>query len=486
MAFFSRLTAEAYGGVTRVTPQYGCLMPSLYCADVALLLSSGRRPADAMIIILFKVVIALGTGLLGAGVLRTRVMELPESSFLGWAVGLQLVPALALFLALYVLGHQEPTSDVPAYYLPAAHAALQGQVPFRDFTTSYAPLFPYVGAALVSIWDSGKMFALFDIALNAAGLLLWHQTAKGCLDRPVTRQTTVLYATSGHAVVQALLGTNQAWISFGLGASALLMATERHFAAGLAQAATACVTKVLTHLFWPVLWIFTPRRFSFLLGAVVPTLAVYAGFALLSTGEGLLYPLSHEGGLISSGNLPYLLDPILSANSRTERLVVDTLTLAALATTVGWLYLRTRTLQPDRRPRVLLAGLALTALVFMIFSKKSFTGYLIFVMYPVVATAVTGLGNRLAKAGFLIGFNALLVAEPSLWFRLDGFDRGGLRAWFATGGGTAAMGLVAVDLALIGCYVYLAWMSVRWVERTADGAIAARNVSQSATACSLV
>jgi hypothetical protein len=329
------------------------------------------------------------------------------------------------------------------------------------------------------------MFALFGIVLNAATLLLWHQTAKACLDQRTVRQTTVLYASSGHVVVQALLGTNQVWIGFGLAASALLMVTDRSLAAGLVQAATACTTKVLAQLFWPVLWIFAPHRLSWLLGAVVPTAAVYAGFAALSSGEGLLYPLRHESGLISSGNLPYLLDLVLGANIHTERLVVDALTLVALATTVGWLYLRTRGSKPGDRPRLLPAGLALTALVFMIFSKKSFTGYLIFVMYPVVATVVTGLKSPRARAGLLTSFNALLVAEPSLWFHLNGFDRG-LRAWFATGGGMAALGFVAVDLALLGCYVCLAWMSVRWVERTADGAIDDRNASQSATACSLV
>ena len=477
--------AATYGSVTEAPHPHSRLMPSLYSADVSILVSPGARTAHSMTIVILKVMIALATGLLGAWTLRTRVMERPEGSFLRWAVGLQLIPSLGLFLALYVLGHQEPTSDVPSYYLPAARAVLQGQVPFRDFTSSYAPLFPYVGAALVSCWDSGKMFALFGIVLNAATLLLWHQTAKACLDQRTARQTTVLYASSGHVVVQALLGTNQVWISFGLAASALLMARDRSFAAGLAQAATACATKVLAQLFWPVLWIFAPHRLSWLLGAVVPTVAVYAGFAALSSSEGLLYPLRHESGLISSGNLPYLLDLVLGANLHTERLVVDALTLVALATTVGWLYLRTRGSKPGSRPRLLPAGLALTALVFMIFSKKSFTGYLIFVMYPVVATVVTGLANPRARASFLMSFNALLVAEPSLWFHLNGFDRG-LRTWFEAGGGMTAVGFVGVDLTLLGCYVYLARLSVRWVERTVDGAITDKNASQSATACSLV
>ena len=173
-----------------------------------------------MTAILFKLLLVVASGLLGAAVLRTRLMDLREDMFLRVAVILQLVPALGLFVALYLLGHQQPTSDVPGYYIPAAHAVLAGEVPFRDFTISYGPLFSYLGAALVFVWDSGKVFALFAIALNAVALSWWHAAATARFDRATARQCTVLYATSGHVLVQALLGTNQAWISAALGASA--------------------------------------------------------------------------------------------------------------------------------------------------------------------------------------------------------------------------------------------------------------------------
>jgi hypothetical protein len=121
----------------------------------------------------------------------------------------------------------------------------------------------------------------------------------------------------------------------------------------------------------------------------------------------------------------------------------------------------------------------------MLFSKKSFTGYVIFAMYPIVLMVVSGVANLRARVGFLLAFNGLLVTEPSLWFHLEGY-RWPLRTWLAMGGGSAAVGFVSLDVALLACYVYLAWLSVRAVQRTVDGAIASRNASQSATACSLV
>lgn len=438
-----------------------------------------------MIIVLFKILLALGDGLLGLWVLRTRTMDLPESSFVRRAVALQVIPALLLFIGLYVLGHQAPTSDVPGFYVPAARSVLAGQVPFRDFTLSYAPLFAYVGAALVFFWNSGKVFALFSLGLNAVTLVLWHSTATTLFDRATARHSTILFATSGHVLIQGLLGTNQTWIGTAVAASALLIARDRSTAAGLVQAAAACTTKVLAHLFWPVLWMFARRRAGFVLGAALPTIAIYAAFVALGAGPGLLYPLQHEGELISSGNIPYLLDLVLGGSGGAERLIVDSLTMLALAATLGWLFLRSRTVSESRRPLLLPAALALTGLVLMLFSKKSFTGYLVFVMYPVVLMLAAGLAKPRARVGFMLAFNALLVAEPSLWFYLTNV-RGGLGSWFAAGGGATAVAFACVDLLLLACYVYLAWLSVRWLRSTADGAIAERNDSQSATACSLV
>ena len=438
-----------------------------------------------MAVVLFKIVLALADGLLGAWVLRTSSMELPEGPFVRRAVALQIIPALLLFAGLYLLGHQEPTSDVPGYYVPAARSVLAGQVPFRDFTLSYAPLFAYIGAALVFFWNSGKVFALFAIVLNAVTLVLWHSTAKAFFDRSTARQCTILFATSGHVLVQGLLGTNQTWIGTALAASTLLIARDRGVAAGLVQAAAACATKVLAHLFWPVLWMFARRRTGVVLGAVLPTIATYSVFVALGAGPGLLYPLRYESEQISSGNIPYLLDLVLGGSGAAERFIVDSLTLLALGAALGWLFWRTRTVSASKRPMLLPAGLALTGLILMLFSKKSFTGYMVFVMYPIVLMLIAGLARRRARVGFLIGFNALLVAEPSLWFHLNGWS-GGLRSWLAAGGGTSAAGFVCVDLVLLACYVYLAWLSVRWVQSTVDGAIADRKASQSATACSLV
>ena len=85
----------------------------------------------------------------------------------------------------------------------------------------------------------------------------------------------------------------------------------------------------------------------------------------------------------------------------------------------------------------------------------------------------------------LIAFNALLATEPSMWFHLGGF-MGTLQEWLDAGGGSKALTFVLVDVALLACYAWVAWLSVRCILRTTDGAMTSNSASQSETACSLV
>jgi hypothetical protein len=437
-----------------------------------------------MNVILFKVAVVVASTLLGAWWLRSQTgTALSDRSFLSRVLALQLLPALGLFVALYVAGKQEVTSDVPGYYLPVARAVLAGQVPYRDFSLSYAPIFPYVGAALISIWNSGKVFALFAILLNALSLMLWHGVATICTDRHTARTCTALYATSGHLVIQALLGTNQIWIATALAASCLLLVRGRSFGAGLMQAGAACVTKFLVLLFWPVLWICAPQRVRWSTGVIFLSAAVYGAFAL--TGADVLDPLRRQGDLISSGNLPYLLEPLLRAWGGSDFHLFDVLALGLLAGAVLWLYSRSRILQARQRPLLLFSALALVGVIFMFASKKSYTGYAVFFMYPAIIVLIRGVTTQRAVGSFLMIFNALLAAEPGLWFHFRGNGLA-LEKWLPQVDRIAAGTFLLIETALLACYLYLAYLSLLSVRRTVAGATVSSNVSQAPTACSLV
>jgi hypothetical protein len=438
-----------------------------------------------MTAIAFKLLVAVGSGLLGAWLIKRPALDhWSEQEFMWRVTALQLALGLGLFIVLYVLGNATVTSDVPAYYMPAARAVLSGKLPYRDFDTSYAPLFPYVGAGVVAFWNSGKAFALLAVAVNAGALLAWHSAALMCLDRRTARETSLFYATSGHLLVQSLLGTSQVWIAALLGTSALLLIRGRPMASGFTQALAICTTKFLAALFWPALWICSARRLRWFGPAFLATVSVYAAFAL--QGANLLDPIRREGDLISSGNLPYLLGPILSAARLSAPPVLDAMAAAVLAASTVWLYVRVRNLPSEQRPSLLLASLALTGFVFMLVSKKSFTGYAVFFMYPAIAVLVLGTSRRWGRVGFLLLFNALLATESSIWFHLGG-DGLTLSEWLRVAGALRVGGFAALDLLLIACYGYLAFLSIACVRRLVAAAASSRRPDGSAAAaCSPV
>lgn len=433
--------------------------------------------------ILFKTTVVCVTAVLGTWALRWRSLtDLSERSFVIRALLMQLSTALALFVALYIVGGQEVTSDVPAYYVPAARAALAGQIPFIDFQLSYAPLFPYVGAGIVALWSSGKAFVLFAIVLNGLALFLWHRTAAACTDRRTARVCTVLYATSGHLAVQTMLGTNQVWIAAALAGSALLLVRGRSTASGFSQAVAVCTTKFLTLLFWPVLWICAPARAAWLLGCALPPLALYGAFA--AGGADIFYPLHHEGGMISSGNLPYLVAALIPAGLP-ESGLLDAMTLSGLTIAIAWLFWSARKLPSRQRPTLLLCALALIGFVFLLVSKKSFTSYAVFFMYPALVVVVARSSRMLATLAFVLLLNLLMAIEPSVWFHLGGNGKA-LADWLPQVSRPAAAAFVMLEAALLACYVYLAYLSVWSVRRTVAGAISPSSETHSRTACSLV
>ena len=433
-----------------------------------------------MTAIAFKVFVAVACGLLGARLLKSPALDgWSERGFIWRIAALQLALGLGLFAALYVLGNAQITSDVPAYYLPAARSALSGKLAYRDFSTSYSPLFPYLGACLVALWNSGKVFALFAILVGVVALLLWHLAAHACFGRELARRASVLYATSGHVLVQSLLGTNQIWIACLLGGSVLLLVRGRELGSGVTQALALCATKFLAVLFWPMLWIGAARRGRWLGGAALLSGLCFALFA--ACGADPLEPLHAEGDLISSGNLPYLLGPVTLLGGASRQLVLrlfDGATIAALSIVAAWIYWRTRALPPLRRPPTLFAAIGLVAAVFLIASKKSFTGYAIFALYPMITVAVGAFARTGVLVGFLLVLNVLLAVEPSVWFYLHG-EGLGLDEWMRRSGLARVGPLVVLDLALIACYLLIARQSLRALARVTaeDGGRQSRSSS---------
>jgi hypothetical protein len=409
--------------------------------------------------ILFKGFLSLFASLIAILLLKSGKAEtMSDRGFLSLILLVNSCLGFLFFFAIYVVSGLHVTSDVPGYYVPAAQQALAGRVPYRDFETSYGPLFPYMGAALLLVWNSPKAFVIFALILNSLSLLTWHRIANSYCQQSIARTASLFYCTSGHTLVQCLLGTNQIWIASGVAASVLLIHNRRSAASGVAQAVAICVTKIIAGLYWPLLFVAAPNRLRWLLNAVVPLVVVCAFFMVY--GADILYPLKSEGALISSGNLPYLLEPLIPLERRRLLLIFDCSAAIALAITFGLLCTRSWNQHPSERVRLLLPHLAFITLVFLLLSKKSFTGYAVFCMYPIGLVIALSTIRQRGKILLLTGFNFLLAIEPSVWFHLRGNGLS-LSEWQLDSSPFAISVFVSLDVCLVILYSVLAYMSYR-------------------------
>jgi len=103
------------------------------------------------------------------GAFRERYERRPVLWF-GLTYGLTRIAFLILVVRLF--GHV--SSDLSGYFLTQARAAAEGLVPYRDFHSSYGPLFPCLLAAATRLLQGpAGIFALFLAAdLGVAFLLV--------------------------------------------------------------------------------------------------------------------------------------------------------------------------------------------------------------------------------------------------------------------------------------------------------------------------
>jgi hypothetical protein len=282
-------------------------------------------------ILLGKLAIGLGCAALSAALLLPGAWRRPAARrFDAFLLGLLALGRLGLFGLLYLVLDLDVGGDVPHYH-GQGRAALAGNLPYRDFPSSYAPLFPFVIGGIVSLWNSDRAIVLFAIAIELLSFPLWLAAARSRVPESVVRCAALLYATSPIPLLNvAMQGQNNVWHSALLAGSLCLLA-RRDRASGALAAVPLCASKLLAGLFAPVLWLFARERLVWLLGFAVPTALVY-GAALAAAGVSTLHPLRYEAVRVTPGNVVFLATALGLDTAHPLVLALSTLlTLAALA-----------------------------------------------------------------------------------------------------------------------------------------------------------
>jgi hypothetical protein len=333
------------------------------------------------------------------------------------------------------------------YYHAPAQAALRGALVYRDFESSYSPLFAYVLAPAVWLWNSPKSIMLLAVFIEAAAVWVWLKIARRLLDRDRLQQ--VLIAATFSSVpwlISATTGQNQMWIALFVGLSFLLQLDGRSAASGLVYGVGFLCTKFLILLFGPVLLFSARHRVRWLVSAGILPIVVYG--ALFAAGADFLMPLRAEAADVTSGNLPYLVTAfgMMLRDPATSGALI--LILVGVIAAVFVCYSSWKDPGPVLGRDVGL--IALLTLVLLVFSKKAYTGYLTIAYVPMLICLAQA-WPPMTLAWVLSLYNLVAALEPSLWFRWT--DKAMLGDVIAKLPEPRAAAFILCEIVLVSCHI---------------------------------
>lgn len=321
-------------------------------------------------------------------------------------------------LLFAVLGLPAPT-DATSTYILQARGALAGQLPYRDFDSSFAPLFPIVLSSFVRVWNSAIVFVVVAILAEGLTLVCWLAFGPRVFPARAAHLGLAACVCSPLLFNTAIMGQDEVGVALLLSLLVIILHHERWLAGAIGSALMLLTTKFTSLLFLPFLAWRSGRLFTF--AAVVAAVVgpVYAWYA--QVGADIFVPLRFEGGLFTNGNVFFLAsyfgsfyvsDPAFGR--------ISLLGLITLLAVLFMYFIRFR--RPDTSN--LATALVVAQLIFLLLFKKSYHTYLVMVMPLLCFQLAT---RRPAALPWLLVLATMSVIQQSLFFRQLGFAD--LSAW---------------------------------------------------------
>ena len=430
-------------------------------------------PIQTVLLLRFIYVVSVipATVLLAFLPLPRRLLAASQRAFDTFYLVLIISSRFLVFGLIFFILHIGPRGDVVGYYYAEANRALHSAVVYRDFPSSYAPLFSYIGAAVLWLNNSPLALIAFTIFLEICSIPIWFAAIRPSCSEATFRRGALLYLVQPLMLFNvAVDGGNNVWIAFSLALALLFLSRYRDAASGASYSISLIAVKFLPLIFAPLLFLSARRRLAWTIGFVVPMVAVYGLFA--AQHANIFQPVQQEGNLQLGGSLPLLFS--YATGIEIDGRLSDGITIfALLACTFAWwratrrlvFHCGTDTTQNQNVTRGWTTGIGLLVLTLsmLMLSKKSWTIYVIMVMF-LLCQLVARYG-RLTRLLYCI-FSFLLIVEPSFLFDRVGERHQSIHVLLMQGDGSAWL-LMAMYIVELFCSAWFIWVSIRDLQRPA-------------------
>jgi hypothetical protein len=373
------------------------------------------------------------------------------------------VSRFGLFGLIFFVLRIAPRGDVPGYYWPEANSALHGLLPYRDFLSSYAPLHSYLDAAAIGLWHNPLAIIFLAILAEAAILPLWLRFGRTFLSETELRTATLLYLTNAVSLqFVAVDGQDTVIVGVFLALSLFFLARQKEMFSGASLGAAVSTIKFLPLLFAPAFFLALSKRWRWAVGMMLPIVVVYGAFVAMRLP--ILTPLQREGNLKGAGNLPYVIESVFGVNLPSR--LWDGILLVVLAILFFFLARAARGASPAVRIRVITFSLAALTMALLIFSKKSWTSYLMLTLFPICLLIEARRRFHLLLFALL---GVIAVVEHSYWASILIQATAGQLHQGLIAGRPACFIFLTLELLLLAGYVWLLGLSLQCISSAQDG-----------------
>jgi hypothetical protein len=356
-----------------------------------------------------RAALAVVAGGASLAVLKSRYRDLPRPAFERIVLIAFVASRFALYLTVFFIFRLAPRGDIPSFYWNEANAVLHHLLPYSGFQSSYAPLHAYLDAAVIRFWYSPLALIFLAICFESLVLPLWFRVGRLFVPENELRAGALLYLTSALSFQFVTIdGQDNAIVAVLLVLVLLLIHMRLNFFSGAAFGVGPAALKFLPMLFVPAFLIVLPRRWRWLAGLTVVLAAVYGIF--LFKHVPVLQPFVIEGGFKSPGNLPYVIESIVGLDAPPH--LWDAVFLLVFAIILAVAAKAARRATPIDRLRILTFTCTSIVLALLLFAKKSWPPYLIFVLFPICLLVAAKTQKRVILFSL---FSIVAVVEHSYW-----------------------------------------------------------------------
>jgi hypothetical protein len=331
-----------------------------------------------------------------------------ESSTVLWAM---LLLRITPFVLVYLLLGYGAKSDVLMFY-DWAQMAKSGAIVYKEFPSPYGPLFSYITALPLFIWNAPEALILLMILVECLAVWL---TYKYILPTAQSHYYVVLYLLLPSTIVLSVLGGQEdvwIWLLFVLSILAYT-SKKSDLALGIGMGVALVVTKVLFVLLLPFSFFWVKNKIKFVLGLLlvgIPTLAI-----LYYVGEwSFLLPIQQANDP-RTPNIWSVLNPFFQVYHNIGIKVLNFSGLASLVWAGVYIVIKQKKVENNTIPS-LIHAFVVTFMVMMLLQQSSLANYVYMFLLPWVLYLMPTYSRH--KTHLVLLLSVATVVQPALWWGL--------------------------------------------------------------------